>query len=59
MKEIYEQEFDLNLKHQIVNPKEVMQVGYTIDNMTLFTLIIPNVFIPKRRNKKDDKCDPR
>lgn len=39
--EIYQQEFNLNLKYQIENIKEPTQVGYQIDNYLFFTLIIP------------------
>ena len=41
--EIYWAEFGLNLKHQFHNfkSKEIMQVGYQIENVSLFTLFIP------------------
>jgi hypothetical protein len=42
---IYEKEFELNIKHSFPNPKEVIQVGYQIENMILATLIIPKDFI--------------
>jgi len=38
---IFEEEFKLNLKHSFPNPKEVIQVGYQINNMVLATIIIP------------------
>jgi hypothetical protein len=38
--EIYNKEFWLNLKNQ-VNVKEITYVDYQIDNVALFTIIIP------------------
>ena len=43
---IYEEEFELNLKHSFPNPKEVIQVSYQIDNLVLATIIIPKSFFP-------------
>ena len=43
---IYEEEFTLNLKHQIEDIKEVIQIGYQIENLVLATIIIPNNFLP-------------
>ena len=45
--EIYNQEFQLNLENQIGNLKEPMYVGYQIDNVLLFTIIIPNILKTK------------
>jgi hypothetical protein len=43
---IYEEEFKLNIKHSFPNPKEVIQVGYQIDNIVLATIIIPKSLFP-------------
>ena len=41
--EIYNKEFQLNLEHQVENLKQPMYVGYQIDNVLLFTIIIPRI----------------
>jgi hypothetical protein len=43
---IYEEEFKLNLKHSFPNPKEVINIGYQIENMVLATIIIPKNLFP-------------
>jgi hypothetical protein len=53
---IYEEEFKLNIKHSFPNPKEVIQVGYQIDDMVLATIIIPkNLFPFKLKFPKQDE----
>lgn len=39
--EIYSNEFNLNLDHQLKKINEIIQVGYVIDDLLLFTVIIP------------------
>ena len=43
---IFEEEFTLNLKHQLEDVTEVIQVGYQIENLVLATILIPNNFLP-------------
>ena len=48
--EIYWKEFGLNLKYQLndFEIKEFMHIGYQIENLTLFSLMIPkNIFKQK------------
>jgi len=55
----YQKEFDLNLIHQIKNPKEILRVGYEIDNMILFTIIIPRILFPIKKKEKNVRKSKR
>lgn len=41
----FQSEFELNIKNQ-VNSKEIISVGYNLDNLALCAIIIPKKILP-------------
>ena len=50
----YWKEFSLNIEHQLKDEKikEVMQVGYQVDNCICFSILIPSPFLNLNEESK-------